>query len=293
MKGIVLAGGRGTRLYPSTYITCKQLLPIYDKPMIFYPISVLMISGIREILIITNPEDKKMFEQLLGDGTRFGCSFSYEVQIDPNGIAEALIIGEKFIDKSEVALILGDNLFYGSGLGKILRKNINPKGACVFASEVVDPERYGVIELNSHGVPVSIEEKPRIPKSNLAVTGLYFYDNDAISFAKSIKPSNRGEKEITDLNKIYLENKKLHVEILPRGIAWIDSGTAESIFNASEFIKINEDRSLRKIACLEEVAYNLGYIGEREVLISIEKYGHSSYSDYLKKIINKHSNNKR
>lgn len=287
MKGIILAGGKGTRLYPSTYVTCKQLLPIYDKPMIFYPLSVLMLSGIRDILIIANPEDKKMFVNLLGDGSRLGCSFQYEVQEFPNGIAEAFIIGEKFINNSSVALILGDNLFYGSGLGKILRKGNNQKGAKVFAIEVDSPERYGVIEIDSQNKPISIEEKPKNPKSNLALTGLYFYDNNVVEISKSINPSSRGEKEITAVNNVYLDQKNISVEVLPRGMTWIDAGTPDSIYKAGEFVKIIEERTSRKIACLEEVAYNLGFIDQKEIIQSIDRYGDSSYSKYLKKIVKK------
>lgn len=287
MKGIILAGGTGTRLYPSTYVTCKQLLPIYDKPMIFYPLSVLMLSGIRDILIITNPEDKKMFVNLLGDGSRFGCSFQYEVQESPNGIAEAFIIGEQFINNSSVALILGDNLFYGSGLGKILRKGNNQNGATVFAIEVDSPERYGVIEIDSQNKPISIEEKPKNPKSNLALTGLYFYDNNVVEISKSINPSSRGEKEITAVNNVYLDQNNISVEVLPRGMTWIDAGTPDSIYKAGEFVKIIEERTSRKIACLEEVAYNLGFIDQKEIIQSIDRYGDSSYSKYLKKIVKK------
>lgn len=287
MKGIILAGGKGTRLYPSTYVTCKQLLPIYDKPMVFYPLSVLMLSGIRDILIITNPEDKKMFINLLGDGSRFGCSFQYEVQESPNGIAEAFIIGEQFINNSSVALILGDNLFYGSGLGKILRKGNNQKGATVFAIEVDYPERYGVVEIDSQNKPISIEEKPKIPKSNLALTGLYFYDNNVVEISKSINPSSRGEKEITAVNNVYLDQKNISVEVLPRGMTWIDAGTPDSIYKAGEFVKIIEERTSRKVACLEEVAYNLGFIDQKEIMQSIYRYGDSSYSKYLEKILKK------
>ena len=287
MKGIILAGGKGTRLYPSTYVTCKQLLPIYDKPMIFYPLSVLMLSGIRDILIITNPEDKKMFVNLLGDGSRFGCSFQYEVQESPNGIAEAFIIGEQFINNSSVALILGDNLFYGSGLGKILRKGNNQKGATVFAIEVDSPERYGVIEIDNQNKPISIEEKPKNPKSNLALTGLYFYDNNVVEISKSINRSSRGEKEITAVNNVYLDQKNISVEVLPRGMTWIDAGTPDSIYKAGEFVKIIEERTSRKVACLEEVAYNLGFIDQKEIMQSIYRYGDSSYSKYLEKILKK------
>ena len=287
MKGIILAGGKGTRLYPSTYVTCKQLLPIYDKPMIFYPLSVLMLSGIRDILIITNPEDKKMFVNLLGDGSRFGCSFQYEVQESPNGIAEAFIIGEQFINNSSVALILGDNLFYGSGLGKILRKGNNQKGATVFAIEVDSPERYGVIEIDNQNKPISIEEKPKNPKSNLALTGLYFYDNNVVEISKSINPSSRGEKEITAVNNVYLNQNNISVEVLPRGMTWIDAGTPESIYKAGEFVKIIEERTSRKVACLEEVAFYLGFIDHKQIMQSIDRYGDSSYSKYLEKILTK------
>ena len=282
MKGIILAGGKGTRLYPSSKVICKQLMPVYDKPMIYYPISILMISGIRDILIITNPEDKESFEKLLGDGSKFGCKFSYMVQDEPNGLAEAFIIGENFIKKDNVCLILGDNLIYGSGLGTILRSQLNSSGASVFAIEVEEPSNYGVVEFDLKGKVVSIEEKPRNPKSKYAIPGIYYYDNSVVKYAKMVKPSQRGEKEITDLNKIYLKNKLLKVNKLPRGITWLDTGTPENFYEASEFVRVVQKRTYKKIACIEEVAYRMNYINKDDLQSLIKEKGKNDYSDYLK-----------
>lgn len=285
MKGIILAGGSGTRLYPLTISVSKQLLPVYDKPMIFYPLSLLMIAGIREILIITTPHDQEAFVNLLGDGSQFGCKIKYAIQPQPNGLAEAFIIGEKFIGKDKVALVLGDNIFYGSGFGRLLRSNLDVKGASVFAYPVNDPERYGVVEFNKNNKAISIEEKPEKPKSNYAVPGLYFYDNRVVEFAKSVIPSTRGEKEITTLNQMYLEQGELNVAIMTRGMAWLDTGTIDSINDASEFVRVMEKRTNKKIACLEEIAYLHGYITKKQVLISAKKYGKSGYGEYIKYFI--------
>lgn len=282
MKGIILAGGKGTRLYPTSIVICKQLMPVYDKPMIYYPLSILMISGIKDILIITNPEDKDSFIKLLGDGTQFGCSFSYEVQDEPNGLAEAFIIGENFIKKDNVCLILGDNLIYGSGLGSILRSQLNTKGASIFAIEVEEPSNYGVVEFDEHDNILSIEEKPKTPKSKFAIPGIYYYDNSVIQYAKMVKPSKRGEKEITDLNKIYLENKLLKVNKLPRGITWLDTGTPENFYEASEFVRVVQKRTYKKIACIEEIAYRMNYINKDDLQTLIKEKGKNDYSDYLK-----------
>lgn len=282
MKGIILAGGSGTRLYPLTISVSKQLLPVYDKPMIFYPLSVLMIAGIREILIITTPHDQEAFINLLGDGSQFGCKIEYAIQPQPNGLAEAFIIGEKFIGTDKVALVLGDNIFYGSGFGRLLRSNLDVKGASVFAYPVNDPERYGVVEFNKNNKVISIEEKPEKPKSDYAVPGLYFYDNRVVEFAKSVKPSTRGEKEITTLNQMYLEQGELNVAIMTRGMAWLDTGTIDSINDASEFVRVMEKRTNKKIACLEEIAYLHGYITKKQALISAKKYGKSGYGRYIK-----------
>ena len=282
MKGIILAGGKGTRLYPSSKVICKQLMPVYDKPMIYYPLSILMISGIKDILLITNPEDKESFEKLLGDGSQFGCKFSYEVQDKPNGLAEAFIIGENFIKKDNVCLILGDNLIYGSGLGTILRSQLNYAGASIFAIEVEEPTNYGVVEFDSKGNILSIEEKPVNPKSKFAIPGIYYYDNSVIQYAKMVKPSKRGEKEITDLNKIYLENKLLKVNKLPRGITWLDTGTPENFYEASEFVRVVQKRTHKKIACIEEIAYRMNYINKDDLQSLIKEKGKNDYSDYLK-----------
>lgn len=282
MKGIILAGGKGTRLYPSSKVICKQLMPVYDKPMIYYPLSILMISGIKDILLITNPEDKESFEKLLGDGSQFGCKFSYEIQDKPNGLAEAFIIGENFIKNDNVCLILGDNLIYGSGLGAILRSQLNSDGASIFAIEVEEPSNYGVVEFDSKGNILSIEEKPINPKSKYAIPGIYYYDNSVIQYAKMVKPSKRGEKEITDLNKIYLENKLLKVNKLPRGITWLDTGTPENFYEASEFVRVVQKRTYKKIACIEEIAYRMNYINKDDLQTLIKEKGKNDYSDYLK-----------
>jgi len=285
MKGIILAGGSGTRLYPLTISVSKQLLPIYDKPMIYYPLSVLMLAGIREILIITTPHDQDAFKKLLGDGSQVGCSFEYAVQPEPNGLAEAFIIGENFIGNDKVALVLGDNIFYGNGFGTLLRSKMDIKGASVFAYPVNDPERYGVVEFDSKNKVVSIEEKPLQPKSNYAVPGLYFYDNRVVKFAKKVKPSKRGEKEITSLNQMYLEENALEVGIMTRGMAWLDTGTIDSLEAASDFVCVIEKRTDKKIACIEEIAYLHKFINKEQMLEVANKYGKSSYSKYIKKLV--------
>ena len=285
MKGIILAGGTGTRLYPLTIAVSKQLLPIYDKPMIFYPLSVLMIAGIREILIITTPHDNESFKELLGNGSDLGCKFEYATQPEPNGLAEAFIIGEDFIGKEKVALILGDNIFYGNGLGQILRDKTNIGGGSIFACRVKDPERYGIVEFDSNNKVLSLEEKPLKPKSNYAIPGLYFYDNDVVELAKKVKPSKRGEKEITTLNEMYLEKGKLNVVVLERGITWLDTGTIDSMDAATEFVRVIEKRNNTKIGCLEEIAYLRGYISGPKAIEISSKYGKSSYSDYIKKCV--------
>ena len=284
MKGIILAGGSGTRLYPLTIAVSKQLLPIYDKPMIYYPLSVLMLAGIREILIITTPHDNESFKKLLGDGSDLGCKFEYAVQPEPNGLAEAFIIGENFIGKDKVALVLGDNIFYGNGLGKVLREKTDIEGASIFACNVSDPERYGIVEFDSNNKVVSVEEKPLKPKSNFAIPGLYFYDNNVVELAKKVKPSERGEKEITTLNEMYLEKGMLHVGILERGVTWLDTGTVDSMDAATEFVRVIEKRNNTKIACLEEIAYLHGFINKAELLKAADKYGKSGYGQYINKI---------
>ncbi len=282
MKGIILAGGAGTRLYPVTKVTSKQLLPVYDKPMIFYPLSVLMLSGIRDILIISTPDDLPRFETLLEDGSKWGINLSYAVQMEPAGLAQAFIIGEKFIGNDHVCLILGDNLFYGQGLSeRFQRAAARKKGGTVFGYQVKDPERYGVVSFDKEGNALDIEEKPVHPKSNFAVTGLYFYDNDVIEIARGLKPSSRGELEITDVNMVYLENGLLHVEEMGRGTAWLDTGTHQSLLDASLFIATIEKRQGLKVACIEEIAYKMGYIDKEQVIAMAKYYKKTDYGVYL------------
>ncbi len=281
MKGIILAGGSGTRLYPITMGVSKQLMPIYDKPMIYYPLSTLMLAGIKDILIITTPEDQQQFKRLLGNGNQWGCNLSYEIQEKPNGLAQAFVIGEKFVGADAVALVLGDNIFYGSGFSNLLQKSANPDGAIIFAYPVSDPERYGVVEFDKDLIAVSIEEKPAKPKSNYAVPGLYFYDNSVVKIAKKIAPSARGEYEITDVNRKYLADKKLKVAVLDRGFAWLDTGTFESLHDASEFVRVIEKRQGFKIGCLEEIAYRMGFINRDQLNILAKKFEKSGYGEYL------------
>ena len=289
MKGIILAGGSGTRLYPLTMVTSKQLLPIYDKPMIYYPMSVLMNAGIRDILIISTPQDTPRFQELLGDGHQFGVHLSYAVQPSPDGLAQAFIIGEEFIGDDPVAMVLGDNIFAGHGLKKRLMAAVknaeSGKGATVFGYYVDDPERFGIVEFNHEGTAVSIEEKPKKPKSNYCVTGLYFYDNKVVDYAKNLKPSMRGELEITDLNRVYLEEEKLNVELLGQGFTWLDTGTHESLVDATNFVKTVESHQHRKIACLEEIAYLNGWITKEEVLEVYEVLRKNQYGQYLKDVL--------
>ena len=287
MKGIILAGGSGTRLYPITKAISKQLMPIYDKPMIYYPLSVLIHSDIREILIITTPEDSSSFKRLLGDGSELGCRFEFAVQEKPNGLAQAFVIGEEFIGQDKVALILGDNIFYGTGFGRLMRKYNEVDGAAIFAYQVSDPERYGVVEFDDDFKALSIEEKPLQPKSNYAVPGLYFYDNNVVQIAKDIPLSPRGEYEITDVNKVYLERKKLHVGVMDRGTAWLDTGTFDSLSDATEFVRVIEKRQDTKIGCIEEVAFRRGFMNEEQLRVMAERYRKSGYGSYLLKLLNK------
>ena len=286
MKGIILAGGAGTRLYPLTLVTSKQLLPVYDKPMIFYPLSALMLAGIRDILIISTPEDLPNYERLLGDGTDLGLRLSYKVQPSPDGLAQAFIIGEEFIGSDNCAMILGDNMFYGNGFSKLLQDAAaKPSGATVFGYYVDDPERFGVVEFDKDGKAITIEEKPKKPKSNYAVTGLYFYDNRCVEYAKNLKPGARGELEITDLNRIYLENGELDVTILGRGFAWMDTGTFDSLMDTSSYIMAVEKRQGIKISAVEEIAYRMGFIDENQFKDLITAYGKSPYGEYLQKVL--------
>ena len=281
MKGIILAGGSGTRLHPLTLAMSKQLMPVYDKPMIYYPLSVLLTAGINEIMIISTPHDLPLFQQLLGDGKKLGCNFSYAEQSVPNGLAQAFVIGEKFIGKDKVALILGDNIFYGTGLQQLLQSNIDPDGGIVFAYHVSDPERYGVVEFDIHNKAISIEEKPENPKSNYAVPGLYFYDNSVINIAKNLKPSARGEYEITDVNKEYLKAGKLKVGILDKGTAWLDTGTFASLMQAGQFVQVIEERQGLKIGCIEEIAYRMKFIDKNQLNKLAEPLVKSGYGKYL------------
>ena len=287
MKGIILAGGSGTRLHPLTLAVSKQLMPVYDKPMIYYPLSVLMLAGIREVLIISTPHDLPGFKKLLGDGSQVGCRFEYAEQPSPDGLAQAFVIGEQFIGKDKVALVLGDNIFFSAGLSQLLKENNDPDGGVVFAYHVNDPERYGVVEFDDHMNALSIEEKPADPKSNYAVPGLYFYDNDVVDIAKNIKPSPRGEYEITDVNRVYLERKKLKVGVLKRGTAWLDTGTFASLMQAGQFVQVLEERQGLKVGCIEEIAYKNGWITSEELKVEAQKLLKSGYGQYLMNIIKK------
>jgi len=284
MKGIILAGGSGTRLFPITIAVSKQLLPVYDKPMIYYPLSVLMLAGIKDILFITTPHDQGAFKKLLGDGSQVGCNFEFAIQEEPNGLAEAFIIGEEFIGNDKVALVLGDNIFYGNGFGSLLRSKVDVNGAAIFAYQVKDPERYGVVEFDDNFKALSIEEKPEYPKSKYAVPGLYFYDNKVVEYAKNVKPSSRGEKEISSINQMYLDAGNLEVGVMTRGMSWFDTGTVESLDDATEFIRVIQNRQSAMIGCIEEVAFLHNFIGEKELTVAIQKYGKSKYGEYLKNI---------
>ncbi|QCX52777.1 glucose-1-phosphate thymidylyltransferase RfbA [Elizabethkingia sp. JS20170427COW] len=286
MKGIILAGGSGTRLYPLTIAVSKQLMPVYDKPMIYYPLSTLLLAGIKEILIITTPHDQESFKKLLGDGSQIGCHIEYTVQPSPDGLAQAFILGKDFIGDDSVALVLGDNIFYGNGMGRMLKHKTNPDGGVVFAYHVSDPERYGVVEFDETYKAISIEEKPLHPKSNYAVPGLYFYDNNVVEIAQNIQPSARGELEITDINNEYLKKGKLEVGVLDRGTAWLDTGTFDSLHEASDFVSVIEKRQGFKIGCIEEIAFHNGFINAEQLLQAAEKYGKSGYGGYLKNLIN-------
>ena len=285
MKGIILAGGSGTRLYPLTKVVSKQLMPVYDKPMIYYPITTLLSAGIREVLIISTSKDLPNFKALLGDGNNFGCKFEYAIQEEPKGLAEAFIIGESFIGKDSVALILGDNIFYGSGLDETLQNNIKPNGGVIFAYHVQDPQRYGVVEFDTNNKAISIEEKPEKPKSNFAVPGIYFYDNSVVQIAKNIKPSKRGELEITDVNKVYLKKNKLNVQILDKGTAWLDTGTFTSLMQASQFVQVIEERQGQKIGCIEEIAFKMGYINKEQLIKLAKPLLKSGYGEYLQQLV--------
>ena len=284
MKGIILAGGAGTRLYPLTMVTSKQLLPVYDKPMIYYPLSTLMLAGIREILIISTPHDLPNFERLLGDGSQFGLQLSYKVQPSPDGLAQAFVLGEEFIGNDSVAMVLGDNIFYGSGFSQYLKDAVEKAeqgGASIFGYFVTDPERFGIVEFDAYGKVISVEEKPEKPKSNYCITGLYFYDNSVVNKAKNLKPSKRGEYEITDLNRLYLEEDKLHVQLLNRGYAWLDTGTMDSLVDAADFVRTLEKRQGLKISAIEEIAYNKGWISKEALIESAKRYGKSPYGQHL------------
>ena len=285
MKGIILAGGLGTRLYPLTLAVSKQLMPVYDKPMIYYPLSTLLSAGIRDILIISTPHDLPNFAKLLGDGSEIGCNFSYVAQHDPNGLAQAFVLGEEFIGGDSAALILGDNIFYGNGLKELLQESVDPQGGVVFAYQVADPERYGVVEFDKKFKALSIEEKPVKPKSNYAVPGLYFYNNSVVEVAKNLKPSARGEYEITDVNKYYLEEGKLEVGVLGRGIAWLDTGTHQSLMQAGQFIQVIEERQGLKIGCIEETAFEMGFIDATQMEVLAHRYMKSGYGEYLMNVL--------